>query len=69
MRIRLECLIFVLFPIKLDLFGESRFQLVLRNKNVMGVPITATSSSPRGLRPITKNSPNALKEEPDAEDV
>ena len=37
MRIRLKCLIFVLFPIKLDLFGESRFQLVLRNKDVMAV--------------------------------
>ena len=29
--------IFALFPIKLDLFGESRFQLVLRDKDVMAV--------------------------------
>lgn len=62
--------IFALFPIKLDLFGESRFQLVLRDKDVMAVADNGDLVKPESLEAYNEElAKRSEKEEPDEEDA
>lgn len=56
-------------PIKLDFFGESRFQLVLRNKDVMAVADNGDLAEPERLEAYNEELAKRSKEEPDEEDA
>lgn len=60
--------IFALFPIKLDLFGESKFQLVLRNKDVVTVADNGDLVEPDELDSVSEELARRAEKSEDDED-